>query len=159
MCFISQTDLLLEQAELYVQSAIQHLLPPNPETAEPEKTRAIEDQAARLRIHFLFPQLPTCQSRWLLVLYWQRKALTRLINTSQRGFPPLLRSQMESATRQIERCFMAVVAQVKDPAFTATMSPTQLAVLEREFLRIPFLEAPPCRPVPVNATPPQEDLD
>ena len=43
MCFIPQTDLLLEQAELYVRSAMQHLLPPNPETAEPENTRAIED--------------------------------------------------------------------------------------------------------------------
>ncbi len=159
MNLIQQSDLLLEQAEEYVQTALRYRTQADPKAAISGQTKDHQGLAAHLRIHFLFPQLSDWQTEWLLVLYWQRQALTRLVNTPQRGLPPLLRSRVERSTRQIEHCFMAMVAQIRNLTSAVAMSPVQLALLDREFLRIPFPEPLERGPAPINPTPPDLNPD
>ncbi len=146
MNLIEQSDLVLQRAEEQTQSVLRKLAHADPNAAEPEPNADLEGLAAHLRIRFLFPQFSAWQSQWLLVLYWERLALTRLVNTPQRGLPPQLRSRTEKTTRQIEHCFMSMVAKIRDLTSSVSLSPVQLAILDREFLRIPFQEPTECRP-------------
>jgi hypothetical protein len=135
-----QAALLLEKAEEFAQSALRHLAQSDLKSANPDLTIDRKTMAAQLRIRYLFPQLSNGQIQWLLVLYWLRQSLTRLVNVPHGVVPPILRSQTEETTCQIEQCFMTLVALIKDLTSAVAMSPTQLAILDQEFFHIPFLD-------------------
>lgn len=155
MNIIQQADLLLVQAEEHVQSALRDRLDPEAKATLPDPLTDRETMAADLRIRFLFPQLPEMTVRWLIVLHWQRRTLTRLVNTPQLRLSLLRRTHLERAIRHLEQGFVAVVGQVEKTTSTVALSPAQLAILDREFFHVPFLEPAECGPAPINSMPPE----
>jgi hypothetical protein len=93
---------------------------------------------ARLRIHFLFPQLLDWQRGLLLTVYWQRRAFILLIQADRKGLGDSLRSSLERLTNQIEQNFMSLVQSVRELMTAWQLTPLQQELFEGEFVAVSF---------------------
>ena len=136
------TDQMVALAERYAQDALMFV----PQgclgigTDEPEEAR--EQMRLRLRTQFLFPQFSGRSLGLMAALYWQRQALTRLVNVPQQNVPAPLQAQTERLTSQLEQCFMDLVSQTKVLVGYRALSRVQNFIFEREYVRIPFQDLP-----------------
>lgn len=133
-----ETERYLSEAAEHVARALQHLDSAPAQGLAPLEPKAREELKVRLWIQFLFPQLSDTQQQWLQALFWERHALVRLFNYPPHRLPHSLRSQTESATRQLEQLFMELVARARILTSDTRFSAVQQAILEREFYHIAF---------------------
>ena len=130
---------LLAAASEYAKTASNHLWgqqarddKKTPSAAEPQQIQA------RLRIHFLFPQLLDWQRGLLLTVYWQRKAFILLIQASRKGLSDSLKSDLERLTNQIEQNFMSLLQSTRELMGGWKFTPLQQEIFETEFAGVPF---------------------
>ena len=126
----------LELAEVCAQKTVCTLWPTGIQREDPGQRERFEQFLIQVKILFLFPQWPDWQRGLLATLYWQRQALTRLLNQSAQNRPVALRRQAEQLTRQLEYSFLNLVGQIRSLGGYTALSPMQRDVLEREFLRV-----------------------
>ena len=129
-------------AERYAQDALMFVPRHSPEPGPDLSEEARQQMRLRLRTHFLFPQFSGQALGLMVALYWQRQALTRLVNVPQQNLPAPLQAQTERLTSQLEQCFMDLVSQTKELVGYRALSRVQNFIFEREYVRIPFQDLP-----------------
>ncbi len=139
MCAAAASE-LLEQAEAFAQDTLHTLWPANSNPGDPDQRERSERASLQFKILFLFPELSNWQRGFLATVYWQREALTRLINHPFDHRPAAVRVKTEHLIRRLEHSFMDLVGQIRSLACLADLSPRQLSVLESEFFQIKFLD-------------------
>ena len=130
----------LEQAEAFAQATLSTLWPANLDLDDPGQRELSERASIQFKILFLLPELSNWQRSFLTTVYWQREALTRLVNHPFDHRPAAVRVQTEHLIRRLEHSFMDLVGQIRSLDFHAALSPIQRGVLESEFLQIQFLD-------------------
>lgn len=135
-------DQQVAQAERYAQDALRLLSQNRPELG----TEALKEAHEKIHLHFqtrfLFPHLLGWQHSLLMALYWEKQALTRLVNVAHQTLSPPLQTQAERVTNSVERSFMSLVCQIKDLVGYGSLSPAQRVLFDREYVRIVFLDTP-----------------
>jgi hypothetical protein len=129
---------LLAAADEYARTAANHLWGAQPPNDGKNPSQEPQHNQARLRIHFLFPQLADWQRSLLLTIYWQRRAFLLLIQASRKGLSNSLKSDLERLTNQIEQNFMGLIQSTRDLMASWKLTPLQMELFEFEFVSVPF---------------------
>ena len=129
---------LLAAADEYAKTAMNHLWCQPPQSESKKTSNEPQHLQARLRIHFIFPQLLDWQRSLLLTVYWQRRAFILLIQASRKGLSDSLKSSLERLTNQIEQNFMSLIQSTRELMTSWSLTPLQQELFETEFVAVPF---------------------
>jgi len=125
----------LAQAETYARRAWPALGLGQFTVHDSTQSEMSERVMLRLKILFLFPELPEWERDLLATVYLLRQILKRLIDQSPSQRPLAMRAQTEGLTRRLEHTYLALVGEVENLACCKALSPTQQLVLRHEFTR------------------------
>lgn len=134
----SDTQQVWEQSSHYAAHALKTMIPFMAGMPMKSNGISIEQMTLRLRIRYLFPQLPDWAHSALLTQHWQRQTMILLANTDQRKMSRCLALLIERVTREVEQKYMAVAEDIKTLIGYPQLSTLQQLIIQRYFLDIPI---------------------
>lgn len=132
-------DELLRAAAGYASQALQELVA----QADGDETRLrgvfynYVDFAFQLEVHFLFPNLTDAERLLLVGLGTARSALLVGLKNGPHYEKSGQQGRHEATMGEVKQRFLMLRAEVGARGFASRMTPTQVLLLEREFLSLP----------------------